>query len=175
MVVLVKARNGRSERKNLPEDAWLCFHCHAGSGRTGALMTIWEMMQKPDAALEEILQHHADTGSTNMVARSTSDTQPGGGLTEGPELTRKRATQQRIIMVRAMYSYIQENYATNYAVTWSDWLAARSRIETLQVGQKLQGEGMSSDPLVVSDTLEALAPGQVVVFTGDTVLIITVK
>jgi len=161
--------------KDLPEDAWLCFHCHAGSGRTGALMTIWEMMQKPDAALEETLQHQADTGSTNMVARSTSDTQPGGGLPEGPALTRKRATQQRIIMVRAMYRYIQENHAANYAVTWSDWLAAHSRTETLQVGQKLEGEGMSSDPLVVSDALEALAPGQVVVLAGDTVLIITVE
>lgn len=161
--------------RDLPEDAWLCFHCHAGSGRTGAFMTIWEMMQKPDTTLEEILQHQAETGSTNMVARSASDTEPGGGLPEGPALERKRATQQRIIMVRAMYAYLRENRETNYAVTWSDWLAAHSRTEKLQVGQHLEGEGMSSDPLVVSDTLEALAPGQVVVLAGDTVLFITVE
>ena len=34
---------------------------------------------------------------------------------------------------------------------------------------------MSSDPLVVSDSLEALAPGQVAVLSGDTVLFITVE
>ncbi len=34
--------------KTLPEDAWLCFHCHAGSGRTGTFMTIWEMLKRPD-------------------------------------------------------------------------------------------------------------------------------
>jgi hypothetical protein len=161
--------------KDLPEDAWLCFHCHAGSGRTGAFMTIWEMMQKPDAPLEDILRHQAETGSSNLLDRSASDTLPGGGLPEGPALERKRATQQRIIMVRAMHMYIRENCATNYAVTWSDWLAARSRTEVLQVGQKLEGEGMSSDPLVVSDALEALAPGRVVVLSGDTVLFITVE
>ncbi len=78
-------------------------------------------------------------------------------------------------MVQAMYLYIRENRATDYAVTWSDWLAAHSRTETLQAGQKLEGEGLSSDPLVVSDNLEALAPGQVVVLAGDTVLYITVE
>ncbi len=161
--------------RDLPEDAWLCFHCHAGSGRTGAFMTIWEMMQKPDAPLEDILRHQAETGSSNLLTRSTSDTLPGGGLPEGPALERKRATQQRIIMVRAMYSYIRENRTSDYAVTWSSWLAAHSRTETLQVGQRLEGEGMSSDPLVVSDALEALAPGQAAVLAGDTVLFITVE
>ena len=159
----------------LPDDAWLCFHCHAGSGRTGAFMTIWEMMQKPETSLEEILRHQAETGSSNLTERSASDTEPGGGLPEGPQLTRKRATQQRIVMVRAMYSYIRENRTTNYTMPWSEWLAAHSRTETLQVGQTLEGEGMSSDPLVLSDALEALAPGQVVVLSGDTVIFITVE
>ena len=44
----------------------------------------------------------------------------------------------------------------------------------MQVGQKLEGEGYSSDPLVVSDALEAQAAGQVIVLTGDTVTYITV-
>ncbi len=161
--------------KELPEDAWLCFHCHAGSGRTGVFMTLWEMMQKPDASPEEILRHQADTGSTNLSDRSLSDTKPGGGLPEGPALTKKRAAQQRVIMVRALYEYIRENAPADYALTWSGWLTAHSRSETLQVGQRLEGEGMSSDPLVVSDALEALAPGQVAVLVGDTVVYITVE
>ena len=56
--------------KNLNDDAWLHFHCQAGSGRTGAFMSIYEMMQKPEATVEEILQHQADTGSGNLVERS---------------------------------------------------------------------------------------------------------
>lgn len=42
---------------NLEGDAWLHFHCQAGSGRTGAFMTIYEMMQKAGTPVEEILQH----------------------------------------------------------------------------------------------------------------------
>ena len=161
--------------RDLPEDAWLCFHCHAGSGRTGAFMTIWEIMQKPDVPLEDILRHQAETGSSNLQTRSVSDTAPGGGLPEGPLLDRKRANQQRIVLVRAMYRYLTENRADGWAQPWSEWLAAHSRTETLRPGQKLEGEGMSSDPLVVSDSLEALAPGQVVVLTEDEVLFLTVE
>ena len=55
---------------DLEEDAWLHFHCQAGSGRTGAFMTIWEMMRRPDASVEEILQHQAETGSGNLLDRA---------------------------------------------------------------------------------------------------------
>ncbi len=78
-------------------------------------------------------------------------------------------------MVRAFYLYFRENRAEDFAVTWSDWLAAHSRTEVLQVGQQLDGEGFSSDQQVVSDALEALSAGEVVVLSGDTVLYITVE
>ena len=161
--------------RTLPEDAWLCFHCHAGSGRTGAFMTIWEMMQKPDATLEEILKHQADTGSSNLLSRPAPEKQTESGSTGRTISYRKRAAQDRGVMVRAVYLYIRENSAADYPVTWSDWLAAHSRTVTMQVGQKLEGEGYSSDPLVVSDALEAQAAGQVIVLTGDTVTYITVE
>ena len=162
--------------KNLPEDAWLCFHCHAGSGRTGCFMTIWEMMQKPDATLEEILSHQAETGSTNMLKRAESETETDSSTPlDSFALERKRASQERGVMVRAIYIYIQENSATDYAVTWSDWLAAHSQTVTLQVGQTLEGDGYSSDPLVVSDALEARTVGQATVLVGDTVVYITVE
>ncbi len=159
--------------RDLPEDAWLCFHCHAGSGRTGAFMSIWEMMRRPDASLEEILTHQAETGSSNFLKRA-AETEIDTTLS-GTALWRKRVNQQRGVMARAIYRYIRENSASNYAVTWSDWLAAHSRSVTLQVGQSLQGEGYSSDPLVVSDALEALHAGEVLVLTDETVLFINVE
>ena len=148
--------------KDLEDGAWLHFHCQAGSGRTGAFMTIYEMMQKPDASVEEILRHQADTGSGNLVDRAK------------PE--KSHAQKERCVLDRAAYLYIRENRASGYAERWSEWLAAHARTVALKVGEALEGEaGFSSDPLVVSDALEAAAPGQATVLVGDTVYFVTVE
>ena len=145
----------------LEENAWLHFHCQAGSGRTGAFMTIYEMMKDPEASVEEILQHQADTGSGNLVDRAK------------PE--KSHAQKERCVLARAVYLYIRENRETGYTVTWSDWLGAHAETVTVKVGDVLGGEGFSSDPLVVSDAMEALAAGQATVLSGDTVYFITVE
>ena len=147
--------------KNLETNVWLHFHCQAGSGRTGAFMTIYEMMQKPDAAVEEILQHQADTGSGNLVKRAA------------PE--KSHAQKERCVLARAVYRYINENRASDYAVKWSDWLAAHSRTVTMQVGDSLGANGFSSDPLVVTDSLAAASAGQATVLAEDTVYFITIQ
>ena len=147
--------------RDLPEKAWLHFHCQAGSGRTGAFMTIWEMMQKPDAPVEEILRHQAETGSGNLVDRSA------------PE--KSHAQKERCVLARAVYLYIRENEPSGFAETWSGWLETHSRTLTMQAGDSLEGEGFSSDPLVVSDTLQAMAAGQATVLAGDTVYFVTVR
>ena len=146
---------------DLPQNAWLHFHCQAGSGRTGAFMTIWEMMQKPDAAVEEILRHQAETGSGNLVDRSA------------PE--KSHAQKERCVLARAVYLYIRENRASGYAEPWSGWLQAHSRTLTMRVGDRLNENGFSSDPLVMSDDLSALAEGQATVLAGDTVYFVTVR
>ena len=145
---------------NLEGDAWLHFHCQAGSGRTGAFMTIYEMMQKAGTPVEEILQHQADTGSGNLVDRSA------------PE--KSHAQKERCVLARAVYQYICANKESGYTLKWSDWLKAHSRTVTMKVGDRLDGEGFSSDQLVVSDALEAIAPGQATVLAGEEVYFITV-
>ncbi|MCR5794421.1 MAG: hypothetical protein K6G61_03585 [Solobacterium sp.] len=147
--------------KDLDENVWLHFHCQAGSGRTGAFMTIYEMMQKAGAPVEEILRHQADTGSGNLVKRSA------------PE--KSHAQKERCVLARAAYLYICENKASGYDVKWSEWLEAHSQSVTMKIGDKLDGEGFSSDELVVNDSLEALAEGQATVLAGDEVLFITVE
>lgn len=146
---------------DLEDDAWLHFHCQAGFGRTGAFMTIYEMMQHTDAPVEEILQHQADTGSGNLVDRAD------------PE--KSHAQKERCVLARAVYQYIQANKASGYEVKWSDWLDEHSHTVTMQVGEKLDGEGFSSDPLVVSDALEALSSGQATVLVDEDVYYITVE
>ena len=147
--------------KDLKKDAWLHFHCQAGSGRTGAFMTIYEMMQKPDVPVEEILKHQAETGSGNLLERSAPEKTP--------------AQKERCVLARAVYLYIQENQETGYQTKWSDWLESHSREITLQVGETLEGSGFSSDPLVVSDSLEAKASGQATVLADHIVYFITVQ
>ena len=146
---------------SLSDDAWLHFHCQAGSGRTGAFMTIYEMMQKPGVPVEEILQHQADTGSGNLVDRAKPEKSP--------------AQKERCVLARAVYLYIQENRESGYSAKWSDWLETHSRTVTMSVGEALEGDGFSSDPLVVNDSLEAVSAGQATVLTGDTVYFLTVE
>lgn len=146
---------------DLEEDAWLHFHCQAGSGRTGAFMTIYEMMQKPDVPVEEILQHQADTGSGNLVDRAAPEKSP--------------AQKERCVLARAVYQYIHENQESGYAVKWSDWLAEHSTAAAMKVGDTLDGTGFSSDPLVVNDSGEAVAAGQATVLVGDVVYFIQVE
>lgn len=147
--------------EGLEEDAWLHFHCQAGSGRTGAFMTIYEMMRRPDASAEEILRHQAETGSGNLMDRAKPEKSP--------------AQKERCVLARAVYLYIRENSGTGYALKWSEWLAVHSRTVAMRTGGSLDGEGFSSDPLVVSDSLEALSPGTATVLSGNEVLYITVE
>ena len=147
--------------RNLEDDAWLHFHCQAGSGRTGAFMTIYEMMQKPGIPVEEILQHQADTGSGNLVDRAK------------PE--KSHVQKERCVLARAMYLYIQENEPSGFETKWSEWLEAHSQTVTMKVGDVMEGDGFSSDQLIVTDSLEAIAQGQATVLSGDTVLNITVE
>ncbi len=145
----------------LEKDAWLHFHCQAGSGRTGAFMTIYEMMQKTDVPVEEILRHQAETGSGNLVDRAK------------PE--KSHAQKERCVLARAAYLYICENKPTGYAEKWSGWLGRHSRTVTLKIGDRMEGNGFSSDPLVVTDSMEAVSAGQATVLCGDTVCFITVQ
>ena len=142
-----------------PED-WLHFHCQAGSGRTGAFMTIYEIMQKPDTPVEEILQHQADTGSGNLLKRAD------------PEKSYEQ--KERSVMVRAIYRYINENRADNYELKWSDWLRTHSIIVSMAKGADLENEGFSSDTLVVNDELEAIDEGRAAVLIDDDIYFITV-
>lgn len=146
---------------NLDENSWLHFHCQAGSGRTGAFMAIFEMMQKPGVPVETILQHQADTGSGSLVDRAA------------PE--KSHVQKERCVLARAIWLYIQENRETGYAMKWSEWLEAHSRTVSMQIGDKLEGDGFSSDPLVVTDSLEAVSAGTATVLSDNTVLNITVQ
>ena len=99
--------------KTLDTDhVWLHFHCHAGMGRTGIFMCIYDMMKNPDVPLEDIVLRQAMTGSSYLLY-------PGISGEKKQEKYRKKSEN-----IRLVYEYIQENRDSDYEVTWSEWLSA---------------------------------------------------
>ncbi len=143
--------------EGLGENVWLHFHCQAGSGRTGAFMTIWEMLQNPEKPLEEILQHQADTGSGNLVTPSA------------PE--KSHAQKSRYVMVRAFHRYLTEGRNGS----WSEWLGEHSETVTLHIGESLDTPCVTSDALVVEESGTALATGLATVLTEEKLLMVQVE
>ncbi len=148
--------------KDLNQEEWLHFHCQAGSGRTGAFMTIYEMMQKPDVSVEEILQHQADTGSGNLVDRAK------------PEKSYEQ--KNRCVFAREIYNYISENREADFEVRWSDWFEDHSYDLTIEKGADLPiEEAFSSDQLIVDDSFKAVSEGEAVVLVGDDIYFVKVE
>lgn len=95
-------------------DAWLNFHCEAGSGRTGLFMILYDMMQNPDVSLKDITYRHAMLGSNYMFYLGDEDNY------------KKPLYEEKAQMTPLLYQYVQENVATNFEMSWSEWLANNS-------------------------------------------------
>ena len=93
-----------------PEKVWLHFHCHAGKGRTGIMMMIYDMMRNPDVPMQDIAVRH---------------TMLGGGYalyTEDSDSYKVPLYEEKARMTPLFYEYVQENHESNYEVPWSVWL-----------------------------------------------------
>ncbi len=101
-----------------PDKVWLHFHCHAGRGRTGIMMMIYDMMKNPDVPMEDIVIRQTMLGSGNPLYTEDSDSYKAPLYKEKAE------------MMPLMYQYIQENRDAGYAVPWSEWLKAKSEKPT---------------------------------------------
>lgn len=94
--------------------SWLHFHCHAGTGRTGIFMMLYDKMKNPTVSMRDITVRQTLTGSEYPLYDTDSNSFHG-------KLNRKKAR-----MTPLLFQYVEENYATNYAVSWSAWLAERT-------------------------------------------------
>lgn len=103
--------------QSLPPQAWLHFHCEAGMGRTTTFMNLYDMMKNPSVPLKDILYREYEIGG-NYTAHTVSHTSPSDW--KGPYYNEKSR------MIRLFYQYVQENYRTNFARSWSDWLKSHT-------------------------------------------------
>lgn len=134
------------------KDAWLHFHCQAGSGRTGAFMTVSEILRRPGVPLEEILRHQAETGSGNLVTPSAHE--------------KSHAQKSRYVMVRVLDEYLRRQHTASSSgerQRWSGFLADHSGELTMRIGDSIGCKVITSDALIVDESGTAVGPGMATV------------
>lgn len=92
------------------DNTWFHFHCHAGSGRTGTFMMLYDKMKNPQISEKDIFYRQFRMGSNYPLYPGSEDSYKYplyGGKAE---------------MAPLLMQYVEENYSDNYATSWSDWL-----------------------------------------------------
>ena len=95
---------------NLPENAWLHFHCQAGHGRATLFMTMYDILKNPDVPFEDICKRQYLLGGTNLLLEPQGDDWYS-------KMSRDRAKK-----IRLFYDFVQGTRAEQIGLQWSEWL-----------------------------------------------------
>ncbi len=97
--------------ENLPQNAWLHFHCAQGKGRTSMLLVLLDIVKNaPKVSLEDIVKRHHVLGSENLMI---IDAWKKGSYT-------KKQLEERKEFLMKFYSFICQKKAGEIQ-RWSDW------------------------------------------------------
>lgn len=91
---------------------WLHFHCQAGKGRTGLFMTIYDKMKNPKVPAIDVIVRQAKLGGSYPLYTEDSDNYKVPYYSE------------KAILMPLFCQYVEENYMSNYEISWSEWLVA---------------------------------------------------
>lgn len=95
--------------KNLPQGAWLHFHCFAGKGRTTTFMAMADMLKNADkVSFNDIIMRQFAIGGINLTAYNPNKPQ-----------WRQTAVNERIAFLKSFYSYAKEN--PKLQKSWTQW------------------------------------------------------
>ncbi|MBR4904435.1 MAG: protein tyrosine phosphatase [Selenomonadaceae bacterium] len=100
---------------NLPENAWLHFHCQAGHGRTTTFLVMYDILKNPELSLEEICRRQYLLGGSNLLLEP-----------EGDDWNSKMA-RDRAKKIRLFYDWAQGTRAEQIGLQWSEWLQLGNR------------------------------------------------
>ena len=92
------------------DNLWLHIHCHAGKGRTGSFLIMYDKMKNPDVPIKEIAIRQAMLGASYML------------YTENSDSWKAPLYEEKARMTYLFEDYVNENKDTNYALPWSEWL-----------------------------------------------------
>lgn len=95
---------------NLPQNAWLHFHCQAGHGRTTTFLVMYDIMKNPDLPLTEICKRQYLLGGSNLLLEP-----------EGDDWYSKMA-RDRAKKIRLFYEFIQGTRAEQIGLQWSEYV-----------------------------------------------------
>ena len=98
--------------RELPENAWVHFHCQAGRGRTTMYMVFFDMLRNPDVPMKDIFYRHAKLGGISLYYQ-------GDRANEQP--WRVSLFTELYYLAPLLYDYVQANKANGYQVSWSEW------------------------------------------------------
>ena len=99
-----------------PGKAWLHFHCHAGKGRTGIMMMLYDMMRNPGVPMQDIVVRQTMVGGSYPL------------YTEDSGSYKVPLYKEKARMTPLLYEYVQKNHKKNYKVPWSLWLKKKKKI-----------------------------------------------
>ena len=100
---------------NLPQNAWLHFHCHAGHGRTTTFLVMYEILKNPQVSLEEICKRQYLLGGSNLLLEPQGDD------------WYSKVARDRAEKIRLFYDFVQGTRAERIGLQWSEWM--KSNVE----------------------------------------------
>lgn len=103
--------------RNLPEDGWVHFHCHAGRGRTTMFLVLWDIL------------HNA--GQVSLADITKRQSELAGGDIELLSVTKnldwqRAAAQDRKDFLTQFYEYAKTKPLQTNAPSWSEWLKTQN-------------------------------------------------
>lgn len=95
--------------KNLPEDAWLHFHCAAGKGRTTTFLSMYDMLKNcHDVSYEDIVRRQWFLGGSDLTTHAYS------------YHWKHVPSVERLEFLKQFYSYCKAN--PDLKLSWTQWL-----------------------------------------------------
>ncbi len=95
---------------NLPDNAWLHFHCQAGHGRTTTFLVMYDILKNPDVSLAEICKRQYLLGGSNLLLEP-----------QGDDWYSKKS-RDHAKKIRLFYDFVQGTRAEQIGLQWSEWL-----------------------------------------------------
>ncbi len=99
--------------RQMPGDTWYHFHCKKGKSRTTLFMTLFDMLHNADnVSMEDIVKRQRVIGGSDLLDITPKD----------PTWSNEKGSKKQwVVLLARFHRYAQENKATNFAKTWTQW------------------------------------------------------
>jgi len=97
--------------RTVPKNAWVHLHCAGGNGRTSVFMAFFDMLRNPEVSEKDIIYRQCLIGGTCAYYE----------FREGDKEWRIPLFTETSNMIHVMKMYAEQNAASGYAKSWSEW------------------------------------------------------